>query len=950
MLLLFFRLFKQQKEEGKFRLEGHLHQEEEPKMANSSQESSSTSAFVSSLIINGIIFLIFMSIFVYLRPKQRNVYEPKTMDLKTLKPIDQPPQVPQGAFAWLPFILTKPREFLVQYCGVDAYFFLRYLLIFTSISFMGCIILFPILLPVNATNGHNLKGFELLSFSNVSNKWRFFAHVFLSWIYFGFILFIIYKELIFYTTFRHSLQTTPFYNNLLSSRTILLTDIADEFNNETELKNQFPNLVKTWYAKDYKELEELVKERTKLAAKYEGALNKVISKGVKLQRKLIKKNKPLPEQPQDYIKKQPTHRLGKIPFIGEKVETIDYAINKLSELDEKIEKLQANYKENDNIGSVFIEFANQLEAQKAYQSIKFNSNFKSSKYYIGIPPDDIVWENLDISKKSRVSKRILANTFLTLMIIFWAIPVAVVGAISNINFLTDKVHFLRFINNCPDVILGLITGMLPSILLAVLMSLVPVVIKKAAKISGAITKQEIELYCQSWYYGFQVIQVFLVMTLASAATSTVTAIINDPSSAWSLLSENIPKASNFYIVYFILLGLSFTGGTFLRLVPLLLSKILAFLKNTPRKKWDFQNKLSTTSWGVIYPVYQLLICIFIIYSIISPILLVFSTVGLVLIYIAFLYFMIYINGFDYDLKGRNYPKALMHTFVGLYLAEVCLFALFIMAKTWGPLVLEIVMIVVTVGCHLYFQRIFFPLYDAVPISALNQGVPINGFEDSVYPMKDQGLKEIKEVGENYPNNVNVDQVNDTDANQHLRKESEVTQNLGKDDDTLNHASTASNYNTNTNSDKVFDADIEKQQQQQQQQQEQYPPQVPTDKDFDLDVFAKQLKSNPVGITKSFFSPRIGYSFSAIRNNMPPIFNLIPKYNQEYLDLAYVSKAVTDDVAHIWVPKDSIGISQYEKELAKGKVDIYDEGNTEFNEKGKYEVVGLPPSYEEAIRS
>jgi hypothetical protein len=61
------------------------------------------------------------------------------------------------------------------------------------------------------------------------------------------------------------------------------------------------------------------------------------------------------------------------------------------------------------------------------------------------------------------------------MILFWAIPVAIVGLISNVNYLTDKVHFLRFINDIPPVVLGVITGLLPSVLLSVLMSLVPVV-------------------------------------------------------------------------------------------------------------------------------------------------------------------------------------------------------------------------------------------------------------------------------------------------------------------------------------------------------------------------------------------------------------------------------------------------------------------------------------------
>ena len=58
-----------------------------------------------------------------------------------------------------------------------------------------------------------------------------------------------------------------------------------------------------------------VKERTKLANKYEGTLNKVLTKAVKLRNKCLKKSKPAPE-PQDDIdkylkdgKKRPTHKL-----------------------------------------------------------------------------------------------------------------------------------------------------------------------------------------------------------------------------------------------------------------------------------------------------------------------------------------------------------------------------------------------------------------------------------------------------------------------------------------------------------------------------------------------------------------------------------------------------------------------------------------------------------------
>ena len=74
--------------------------------------------------------------------------------------------------------------------------------------------------------------------------------------------------------------------------------------------------------------------------------------------------------------------------------------------------------------------------------------------------------------------RFAATTgFVIVMIIFWAIPVAFVGSISNINYLTNRVHFLKFILNIPPVILGIVTGLLPSIMLAILMALLPIILR-----------------------------------------------------------------------------------------------------------------------------------------------------------------------------------------------------------------------------------------------------------------------------------------------------------------------------------------------------------------------------------------------------------------------------------------------------------------------------------------
>ena len=186
-----------------------------------------------------------------------------------------------------------------------------------------------------------------------------------------------------------------------------------------------------------------------------------------------------------------------------------------------------------------------------------------------------------------------------------SIPVALVGSISQISYLTKVLPWLSFINNCPTVILGVITNLLPVVMLSVLMSLVPVIMKYMGKISGKPTLSLIELFTHESFFWFQVIQVFLVTTMTSAASAAVPEIIKDPTSITSLLAENLPLASNFYISYFILQGLVFSSGQLLQIVGLILYKALSkILDKTPRKMYNRWSTLSSVGWGTVFPLIE----------------------------------------------------------------------------------------------------------------------------------------------------------------------------------------------------------------------------------------------------------------------------------------------------------------------------------------------------------
>ncbi|KAL7663671.1 Uncharacterized protein ABC855_g3474 [[Candida] zeylanoides] len=903
------------------------------------QSDSSVSSFVTSLIFFLIIFVIYITVFIILRKRQRRVYEPRT-EVKTLSSDIRPDENPKGVLTWLTHIMKKPDTFFIQHAGVDGYFFLRFIFEFGAICLLGCIILWPILFPLAAANSNGEDGFNILTFGNVRNKWRYFGHVFLSWVFFGCTIFVIYRELVYYTTFRHVLQTTPLYDSLLSSRTLLLTEVPSKTLEEAELRRFFPTATNIWYARDYAELNDKVKERAKLAGKYEGAVNKVLSKAVKLRNKCVKKNKPAPTPADDlnkYLKggkKRPTHRLKFL--IGKKVDTLDYGKERLGELNKEIKKDQLECHANTQIPSVFIEFPTQLELQKAYQAIPYNDEFKQTKRFTGYAPDDVIWENLALTKYKRKVKKILANTFLTLLIIFWAIPVAFVGAISHVDKLIELIPAFEFINNLPDVLMGLITGLLPVVALSVLMSLVPPIIKKMGKIAGCITVQHVESYCQAWFYAFQVVQVFLVVTLGSSASSVVNSIIDDPSSALQMLKDQIPPASNFYLSYLCFQGLGVSSGLLFQMVPLILAQFLGkILDSTPRSKWSRYNTLGQPGWSTTYPVNQLLAVIALCYSIIAPLILGFTFVTFVLIYFAWSYQLTYVlQPNKHDAKGRNFPSALFQMFVGIYLAEVCLIAMFVFSKNWACVALQAITIIGTAGAHIYFKMIFLPLFETVPISAIKYASGDTTFQ---YPMYDQGLKEIKIEGEHYwdgGNQLGLTGKLEHVLPQHVLPEQDQAreQQLMNSDDSVKQEVTSvadSRSPINHRDEKLPDSTVDRQ---------------PTENDHGKFASAKR----PVSVVTRFFKPKQD-TYDLLRAKMPaPFFNYI-EYNDEFLRTAYEDPAVNDPEPHIWIAKDDLGLSEIEKNQAlENGVDVSDE-NAIFNAKGSIEYIGAPPSYEEALK-
>ena len=154
----------------------------------------------------------------------------------------------------------------------------------------------------------------------------------------------------------------------------------------------------------------------------------------------------------------------------------------------EIAEKQGSHTDSKALSSAFITYTSLAAAHLACQMKIPEKNYVPFKLgrTLAPKPVEILWSNMRISYPERLGRFAATTGFVTALIIFWAIPVAFFGSLGNINYLTDKVHFLRFILNLPPALLGIVTGLLPSIMLAVLMALLPIILRRTSLLSVLI--------------------------------------------------------------------------------------------------------------------------------------------------------------------------------------------------------------------------------------------------------------------------------------------------------------------------------------------------------------------------------------------------------------------------------------------------------------------------------
>lgn len=453
----------------------------------------------------------------------------------------------------------------------------------------------PVLVPLNFYNGKNsslgVSGLDAIGWSNVGLDHcdRYWAHLVLSWLFVGFVCAVIWRELAHYVYVR---QNAPCAN----LRTVLIDAIPHEWMEKTILSAQFEKfpggVANISFNKDLRAVSKAVARREQLANSLEDAITSYVRNEVRARKSDAKSSV-------NHVARTRRMRL---------TNQISSYCTQLGNACEQAEILTSTARNLPFLHSAFVTFNDPVAASMVCQiAVHPKPGFLTPRTLI-MTPEDVVWDNVCIPWWSRTIRTVVSNVFIFVIALACIVPMAFIGLLSQVIYMTQAVTWLSWVSNLPQWTLGLLQGVLPPILLAMIVKGFLVALKYLIRKQGIATRRGIDRKLQDYYFHFLFIQITLVVSL-SAGVTTITNEMASGATLAATLAKNLPKASNYFLSYILLQSLSVAANALLRADRLAELLVIAPILDRTVSKIMARQRGKDLEWGEFLPLYSNLSCI-----------------------------------------------------------------------------------------------------------------------------------------------------------------------------------------------------------------------------------------------------------------------------------------------------------------------------------------------------
>ncbi|GFN14546.1 hypothetical protein AtubIFM55763_008282 [Aspergillus tubingensis] len=501
-------------------------------ISNPFSSAFQVNAIWASLATSAGFSILLALLFSLFRPRHSVVYAPK---VKHADNKHTPPPVGRGFFAWLKPVLRTKEPALVDCIGLDATMFVRFTKmcrnIFIFLSIIGC----GLMIPLNLTQSTGDTVSQYGAFSTMTVLYvtsdAIWGQVICAWAFDAIIAFFLWRNYKGVLALRRKYFESPEYQRSLHARTLMITDIPPAARGDegvlrlTDEVNPTAAVPRASIGRNVKGLPRLIKEHDETVRELEAVLAKYLKHPDRLPPK-----RPTMRPPR---KERGEHTNGR-------VDAIDYLTDKIKRLEEEIKHVRSSIDRRNAMPFGFVSW-DMIEHAHAVAYTARKKHPEGTTIVLAPRPDDLIWENLPLSKAARKWKRFLSAIWVSVLTLVYVVPNGLIAIfLSNLNNLASVWPAFRTSMDNSPYIWAAVQGILSPAVTSLVYIVLPIIFRRLAIRAGDVTKTSRERHVLNKLYTFFVFNNLIVFSLFSAAWTFVSAVIDAERSdenAWQAIKD-----------------------------------------------------------------------------------------------------------------------------------------------------------------------------------------------------------------------------------------------------------------------------------------------------------------------------------------------------------------------------------------------------------------------------
>ncbi len=302
-------------------------------------------------------------------------------------------------------------------------------------------------------------------------------------------------------------------------------------------------------------------------------------------------------------------------------------------------------------------------------------------------PRDVLWGNVYVSKGATRTRSILGDFLVFVIISFYIIPVALVSLLVSESALVSSSPRLAQLDQATALFSSVISLVQP-LCIVLIQQLLPPLFMAIGKLEGLICFSDVSMRAFSRYFLFQVVNVFLVTTIAGSIFDTIAIILETPEAAFEMLGNSLPRMSSFFITFVTVKTFFGLGLELVRTMSIVQATLRYFIipnstLRTARKVVFGLRAIDDPGWFPFHKILaqdMLVVVISVVFAVVAPLVLLPCALFCLFSRIMWTHHHLYVYESVFESGGQFWPKIFRRFIFGLIIAQMTITGQFILKE------------------------------------------------------------------------------------------------------------------------------------------------------------------------------------------------------------------------------------------------------------------------------